>query len=196
MERLNDQETQAHKLKIAKDLELDVKNINFFSGHDGMQGINADIYHKGKKFATGYDDARGGGMDVRPSSYDVPVMAVFHEIETKLKTLPEYTHVHTVDRNDKKLGGKPFEYNSRVGLDDIVDAIAEAKERLKKDKKGIVYKEGDEQYVSHWNMSLPAMLKKFPKNALPTIQKKYESLVAEKYTILNKSYLSEIGVRV
>ena len=196
MERLNDQEAQEHKLKVAKDLELDVKNIKFFSGHDGMQGINADIYHKGKKFAKGYDDARGGSMDVRPSSYDVPVMAVFQEIEAKLKALPEYIHVHTVDRNEKKLGGKPFEYQSRVGLDDIVDAIAEQKEQRKRDIKGIVYKEGEHQYTSHWNMSIPAMLKKFPKNGLSAIQKKYDSLVAEKYTILNKSYLSEIGVRV
>jgi hypothetical protein len=195
IKRLSDKQVLALELATAKSLNIDVKNIKFFSGHDGMQGINADLYVKGKKFASGYDDARGGGMDVRPSDYEIPTIATFKDIEDKLRALPKYIHVHTEDRNGKKIGGKPFEYESQVDLASIVDAISQQKEELKEDKKGIRYTMKDGDYVAHWNMSLPSMIKKYPKTAIPTIQKRYDELSSQ-YPIKNKEYLSTIGVQV
>ena len=199
MKRLSDKEAEEYKLKVAKDLEIDVKNIKFFSGQDGMAGINADLYYKGKKFAHGYDDSNGGGMDVRPSDYELKTMDVFHDIESKLKALPKYIHVHTEDMNGRKLGGDAFEYETQVDLADIVDTIAlhkeKVKEKSKKDKKGIQYTKPDGDYVAHWNMSIPAMLKKYPEKAIPTIQKRYDELI-KKYPVTNTDYLSSIGIRV
>ena len=191
MIKYNTKEVYELEIKTAKDLNITVKNIKHFSGHDGMTGINADIYYNNKKFANAYDDARGGCMDIRPCSYsDINVMAMFKEVEDKLKALPEHTLVY-----NKTYNGKPIQFTTKVKLDAIVDAIAQQKESLKEDRKGIRYTTPDGDYVSHWNMSIPAMLKKYPKNALSTIQKKCDKLSA-KYPILNRDYLASIGIRV
>jgi len=195
LQRLSDTEVKALELQTVKNLNLDVKNIKYFAGHDGMQGINADVYHNGKKFAHGYDDARGGGMDVRPSDYENNTVATFKDIEDKLRALPKYIHVHTQSRNGKMIGGKPFEYESQVDLASIIDAVADQKEEEKNAKKGIMYVTDEGEVYTHWNMSLPSLLKKYPKTALKTIQKRYDELSA-KYPITNKEYLSKIGVRV
>ena len=193
MIKYNTKEVQALEIKTAKDLNITVKNIKYFKGHDGMQGINADLYHKNKKFATAYDDARGGGMDVRPVDYELTTLTLFKEIETKLRALPKYIHIYTSSRSGKPIGGKPSEYESQVSLDSIVDALALKKEEDKHEKQGIIYKENGKKYVSHWNMSIPQMFKKFPKKALPTLQAKYATLSA-KHEIVNKDYLAEVGV--
>ena len=196
LKQLNNKQVLALELATAKRLNIAVKNIKYFSGHDGMQGINADLYFNGKKFATAYNDARGSGMDIRPISYsDLDTLALFKDIEDKLKALPEYTHVYDQNRNGKSVGGKPVVFTRRVGLDDIVDAVAQQKEELKESKKGIRYTTDEGEFYAHWNMSLPAMLKKYPNKALPTIQKRYDELSA-KYPITNKEYLATIGVQV
>jgi hypothetical protein len=181
-------EVHALEIKTANDLNITVKNIKYFKGHDGMQGINADIYYNNKKFATAYDDAYGGCMDVRPIDYELNTLALFKKVEDLISDLPEYTHLY-----DNPIGGEPKSFTQRITLDNIVEAFSYKKEKDKDRKKGIIYKSGTSEHILHWNMSIPQMLKKYPKNALSTIQKKYDKLCTE-YEIVNKDYLEEIGV--
>jgi len=195
IKRLNTEQVYKMELAIAKQLNIDVKNIKYFKGHDGMQGINADLYYEGKKFATAYDDARGGEMDVRPISYDTPILAIYKEVEDKLRALPKYILHYDKDRNGKPVGGKMSTWESSTDMADLVDAIARQKQELKEHVKGILYTTKEGEFYAHWNMSLPAMMKKHPKTALPTIQKRYDEL-SSKYPITNKDYLASIGVQV
>jgi len=193
--KLDSKQTYQFELKTAKELGITIKNVKFFSGHDGMAGINADLYYNNKKFASAYDDARGGEMDVRPSDYENTTVSTFHEVETKLRATSKYIHVHTHAPDGKPYGGKPFEMESQVDLASLVDALARHKEELKEAKKGIQYTTKDGDYYHHWGMSIPALMKKHPKTALASIQRRYDELSA-KYPIRNTEYLSSIGIRV
>ena len=189
--KYNTKQTLELELATAKQLNITVKNIKHFKGHDGMSGINADIYCNNKKFATAYDDARGGCMDVRPYSYsDLKVLEIFKDVEDKLKALPEYIHVY-----DKTYKGKTIQFTTRVDLAAIVDAFGAKKESDSEDKKGIRYSTPDGEYIAHWKMSIPTLLKKYPDTALARIQKKYDDL-SVKHSILNRDYLASIGIRV
>lgn len=189
--KYNTKQTLELELATAKQLNITVKNIKHFKGHDGMTGINADIYYNNKKFATAYDDARGGCMDIRPYRYsDLKVLEIFKDVEDKLKALPEYTHVY-----DETYKGKPIHFTTRVDLAAIVYAFGAKKESDKEDKKGIRYSTPDGEYIAHWKMSIPAMLKKYPKKAIPTLQKRYDELIKQ-YPVKNTEYLSSIGVKV
>tara|TARA_R110000772_G_scaffold17332_10_gene48397 strand:+ start:1237 stop:1824 length:588 start_codon:yes stop_codon:yes gene_type:complete len=195
MKNLTSAQTLEHELQTAKDLKLTVKNIKYFSGHDGMQGINADIYHEGKKLATAYDDARGGEMDIRPFGYDEAVLTKFLNIERELKALPEYLHIFGIDRNGKKIGGGPVTIRARVDLAAIVDAVAQKKESDKQAKKGLMYLIEDEEYIIQWKgLTLKSMIKKY--QGLNIIQDRYDGLKKEGKTVLNLPYLTELGVKV
>lgn len=47
-------------------MEVTVKNIKTFRGHDGI-GVNCDIYIDGKKVATMHDAAYGGSYEYQPA---------------------------------------------------------------------------------------------------------------------------------
>jgi hypothetical protein len=195
LKQLNEKQIKNLVLKVAKELNIDVKGIKYFSGHEGMQGINASIYHKGRKFATAYDDARGGEMDIRPIDYELETLDLFKKIERQLKALPAYMQVYDdVDRNGKPYGGKPTYIECSTDLASIVDHIAEYKEELKEAKKGILYIKDGTEYIFRWKISIPQLLKKYPTGAVEAIQKKYNDLVMKGYEITNKDYLTEIGI--
>ena len=45
MIKYNTKEVQALEIKTAKDLNITVKNIKYFKGHDGMQRIRSLLLH-------------------------------------------------------------------------------------------------------------------------------------------------------
>lgn len=179
----NTEQLKGIEIRIAKTLNLDVKNIKYFSGHDGMQGVNADLYFDNKKFATAYDDARGGCMDIRPISYENIHLQTFKDVESAIGKYPEYIYVFD--------GGHSMTLNH--DLEALINAIISNKEFLKDSKKGILYRKMGSQYIVSWGSSIPVFLKKSDK-ALQIIQKKYDEL-ALKYKIENVDYLESIGIK-
>ena len=189
MKKYNTKETHTLELEVAKKHHVDIKNVKYFKGHDGMQGINADIYHKGIKFATAYDDARGGGMDIRPLDYTTENLSIFKKVEDLLRAEPEYLHIY-----DAKPGVKPREYKSAHNLENLVDALALQKEQEKEYKKGIIFQDKHVERIVSWkSQPLPKMAK--TPRGLDVIQKKYDQL-KEDYVILNTDFLSSIGIRI
>jgi hypothetical protein len=63
-------------LKIAKDLGITLKNLKSFPGHDGMDGMDADICINGKKMLHVYDSANGGCFEYRPIDGDYKLDAL------------------------------------------------------------------------------------------------------------------------
>lgn len=195
MKKYTTKEVQKLELEVANRLELDVKNIKFFEGHDTMTGINADLYYKGKKIAHGYDDARRGGMDIRPIDYELETLSAFKDVERLLKAEPEYIHVYDIARSGIPVGGKAPEYKSSHDMEAMINAIANHKQELKEHKKGVIYLEDGEEMLSYWKKTTPEKMVKTPKG-LATVQKKVNDLVGNKHTIINAEYLSSIGIRV
>lgn len=179
------QEAKQLQLKIVKDLNISIKNIKYFSGHDGMQGINADVYFKGNKFAHAYDDAYGGGMDIRPIGYTKDNMQILYDLEKTLNDLPTYTI---------ELGNPPKEIIFNHSLDMLIDMLAEAKDDERDFKKGIIYlDENGDQIIAHWKKStLINMVKTNPS----IVQNRYNKLINEGKKILNVDYLSKLGINI
>lgn len=195
LKQLDSVQTLAHELKTAKDLNITVKNIKYFSGHDGMRGINADIYLNNKKFATAYDDAHGGCMDVRPCNYDVKTLDTFSKIESELKALPEYEHVFSESRTGIPIGGEPVTMKTRVDLAAIVDAVAQQKEAEKEAKKGLVYLKGGDEYIIQWKgTNLSKLVKK--SEGFNIVQNRYNDLIKAGRTVLNLTYLESLGLKI
>lgn len=188
-----------HEVEIAKELKLDVKNVKFFKGHDGMTGINADIYYNGKKFAHAYDDARGGEMEIYAVSGDKrPILQMVIE---QLSKYPSYKVEFDRDINGRSLGGDVLKYESRPELSSIVDYLAQAKEEeriRKRDRsKGILYTNPKgEELLWGWKEAIPAVLKKFPKQARKALQENYDKLIKEGCVVHNADYLKELGIKV
>ena len=51
--------------KMAKQHGLTLGGIKWHKGHDGQPGLNANLLLNGKRIATIYDDAMGGGIEWR-----------------------------------------------------------------------------------------------------------------------------------
>ncbi|MHA2089222.1 MAG: hypothetical protein ACW98K_00060 [Candidatus Kariarchaeaceae archaeon] len=197
----NHQDRRNHVLAIAKELEIDVKNIKLFKGHDGKTGINASIYQKNKKFATAYDDARGGEMDI-DSIYNNPISkVVLKTIINALLEKPKYKVTFTEDINGTPIHGEPISYKTRVDLPEIVDTIAHDKEvqRIfnRQKKRGILFidTDGEEKWY-RWKWPLAQFITKYPKEGLEIIQNTTNKLKKEGAVIQNLEYLQTLGVKI
>lgn len=183
------------ELQYAKDNNLSVKNIKTFAGHDGMLGVNADIYQNNKKFAHFYDDARGGEAEV---SYlgknDIEMQKnrnILRDLETQFKAYPtvKFTYKESDDEHENTF------YFSHV-VNTLINSELERKELARDAKKGIVYMDPkDEQtYIWSWSYNLPKLFQIYPTKALSTVQKACDELKAEGCIIKNVDLLKEYGV--
>ena len=75
--------------------KIELKNVKHFEGHDGMTGLNADIYINGVKCLHVHDAAFGGCFDYYDYAHNSKdpekVKSLIKEFDTYLATLPEET---------------------------------------------------------------------------------------------------------
>lgn len=187
-------------------IDIKLVNVQTFEGHDTKLGLNADIVYNGKKIAHVYDSAHGGCFEYTvlgdivkndKGEYEktperIENQRLFKELEERIAALPEVTST------SQGFTGK--EVSWRQDLDWVVDQVFEHQENEKMEKKkkmynkGILYREGDSEYVSSWKGFTLTKLAKHPKG-LPTIQAAYLSLKNKKgVEILNLERLKKIGV--
>ena len=81
--------------------KLELKNVKHFEGHDGMTGLNADLFINGVKCLHVHDAAFGGCFDY----YDYRSTAKDPEmIKTLIQTFDDY--IATLPEEDHEFGGK------------------------------------------------------------------------------------------
>ena len=185
------------EIKYAKDYNLSVKNVKTFRGHDGMTGVNADIYKNNKKFAHFYDDARGGEPEVHwVGKNDIEYQAnrtILRDLEDKFKKIPQVKF---------RFNDSDAVYDNTFYFDHVVNALInhtlEQKELAKQAKKGVVFVDpkDDETYTWGWSYDIPKLFKVYPTKALTTVQNRVDILKADGCIIKNTELLSQYGVRV
>jgi hypothetical protein len=193
----NRAELRELELQHAKSLNLSVKNVKTFKGHDGMLGVNADVYINAKKFAHFYDDAYGGEPRLDwLGNNDIQRQAnrnTLRDLEEQAKNLPKVLY-------NLKGVDEPFEntFWLHTLVDTLINAELERKELAKLAKKGIVYVDpkDDETYTWGWNYPIPKLFKMYPTKALPSVQKRYDQLVKEGCIVKNTELLAEYGVKL
>jgi hypothetical protein len=167
-------------------LDIKLVNLKTFAGHDSMQGINADIVYRGNKIAHVYDDARGGCFeysilgnfqtDVYKKNRDL-----LQELESKIAELP-------IEKND--LG-----YNIIPNIDGIISNLVSKKQMSKDQNKGLLIKTAWGYDILGGKTTLLHIIKNY-RNGLETIQKWYDDEKEKGSEILNKDYLSTLGIKI
>lgn len=173
--------------------QLQIVNFKEFPGHDGIPGFNLDLKYNGRKIARVYDDSYGGGYQIsvigeivrnKDGKYVGSPMreentALLKELNDQVKQLP---------RDEK--------YDLEMHLEYLIDELINLKNIEKDAKKGIVCKTNLGHEVYGFKVQLPTMIAKFGDRGLKAIQDCYDELKDKGREILNKEYLSKIGVNV
>lgn len=177
-------------LQIARDLGITLKSIKTFNGHDGGIGLNADILVGGIPKIHIYDSADGGCYEYSPIGKlsHKEANQIVAQLNEKIDAYPAH---------EVSLGASKF--MMKENLDGIVCAlhseVEEQKEIKKNQKKGfIIETENGTSVIGFGKNTLEDVLKM--QGGLLTIQKNYENLKKDDYTILNLEYLESIGVKV
>ncbi len=179
-------------LENAKKEGLTIKNLKTFGGHDGMMGINADIYWQGKKALHIYDDAWGGPLDIQPIGGFNKDKDGEHSISPELSKNRDLL---------KKLTKKyPYSKNWEDSLEGVLNELVTeelAKKDFKKiEKKGIVL----EDSIVTWKAgTISNMLKKYSHQkdkVMAMVQKGYDECIADGEKVLNTVYLESIGINL
>eukprot|EP01029_Cantina_marsupialis_P029171 TRINITY_DN7798_c3_g1_i1.p1 TRINITY_DN7798_c3_g1~~TRINITY_DN7798_c3_g1_i1.p1 ORF type:complete len:182 (+),score=36.17 TRINITY_DN7798_c3_g1_i1:67-612(+) len=176
-------------LQIAKVLNLSVKKVITFPGHDGKIGIDAKLFMDTKYYAHAYDDARGGGINIKANYPNVSNKEVA-DLDKKIQEeYPEYNLME-----DHKGPDLIVKHDLESVVDSLVNQFLLEKEKKKNEKKGIDL--GDSIIVFD-KVTIPTFLKKYDKKkALKTIQKAYDECKSNNKEVLNKEYLKNIGIRL
>jgi len=113
-----------------KKLNVVLKNVRTFEGHDGL-GLNADVWIDGIKCMHLYDGAYGGEYEYTNFTYDNPkakeVKANIAKLEDYIKSLP----AEEWDFHGKKMSIEP-------NMDTFLNNIFEAMQLEKKMKNAIL----------------------------------------------------------
>jgi len=183
-----------------------LKNVKFHKGHDGMDGLNADIYIDKVKVAHVYDDARGGCFE-----YDVlgSIDSKQREINKKLfKELEDY--IDSLPEEQMEYDGKKYERDGnpvmmKPDMDSIINDLVEefekekSKKRLKKDmEKKIVFGKpnGNSYKLIGYKSPLKAIaMMKGGKEAIQKLVNRVKGELKEGEEILNDN-LAELGIEV
>lgn len=187
---LNTEERYQYELTKAKEFGITIKNYKPFKGHDSYDGYNVDLYHKNKKFASAFDDGRGGCADIRPCDYDGDTLKIYHHVESMFRTCPE--HVYSLPSIGGKSKGRHIK--TTIDLEDVVQALIRQKNKVKDDREGICYNEDGKSYVIKWQYTIPTLIKKFGDKAVDMIQKRYD-IVSEDHKVTNTEYLTSVGIK-
>lgn len=82
-------EKEKIQLQIAKKLKISIQNPRCFKG-----GIRINIYIDERLIASGYNDARGGGMDINPIGQTKENRETLLNIEKVIAKKPQYVDEH------------------------------------------------------------------------------------------------------
>jgi len=108
--------------------QVTLKKLKFHKGHDG-DGFNADLYIRGKRVATVYDGAYGGGFEYhicRDKDGDFERNKVlFQELKDHIKTLPNIKSAFFDDG---------LEMDMDLFIDELIQDIEKEKNKKKLDK--------------------------------------------------------------
>ena len=182
-------------------IEISLRNVKTFEGHDTKTGLNADIVYKGYMIAHIHDDARGGCFDyhvlgelkkTEDGYEDSPDRArnkkLFAELEEKLAALPEYEP-------------EGWGFKIQPDLDHLVDKAfnewEDAQIIKKNQKKGILTRVPNGISTWGWKTTIPTMMKKYGKHIIiADLNKQVKAFKEEGKEILNIEYLKSIGVEI
>lgn len=172
------------ELQLAKENNITLKKIKFFTGHDQMTGLSCDLYIDGKKAAYCYDDARGGEMEIDP--YINAYRQILIDLEEKLKVLPEYKYPNG-------------NFMVKHSIENLINAIAtdfEIKKEFNKDaKKGIMYLDPEgKEWLYKWSKNLVMYIAMRKDIAIKNIKDVVTELEKKGNVILNKDYLKKLGI--
>ena len=179
-------------METLKDILKDLKLVNHknFKGHEGMQGLNADIVYKGQKILHVYDDARGGEFEYTTLGYDTPKWdsnkALVKELEGRIDKLP--------------MDNTRYDFEFKVNLDTVVGDLEQVLSLKKDEKKGIVFHEKDKKWsvqIMGYSVQIPTLLKdsKNKDHYISELQKDLDKLIKKDAVILNKEYLQSVGLQ-
>ena len=112
-------------------MNIKLKKIKFFTGHEGMTGLNADIWIKGVKCMHVYDSANGGCFEytnfARENKNPERVKSLIKDFEDYLLTLP---------KREMIVGGVKKEYSVDMDMfiNELVDKYVDEKNAKKMNK--------------------------------------------------------------
>jgi hypothetical protein len=184
-------------LNLAKELKLSLKNIKTFVGHDTMLGFNADLYIDNKKILHIFDDSYGGSMQYTPALNNQTYKEVYqiqNNINEQLKQMPPIII---------ELSNRTMEV--KEDLDGICTALVsewEWNKKIKKDQhKGLLVEleSGNGYNVMAWKKygTITDMINKLGLQITRgLIQTSLNKLIKENKSILNKNYLTSLGIKL
>lgn len=184
-------------LKLAKELKISLKNIKTFIGHDTMLGFNADLYIDNKKTLHVFDDSYGGSMQYTPVRKNQTYQEVYQiqdNINEQLKQMPPIII---------ELSNRTMEV--KENLDGICTALVsewEWNKKIKRDQhKGLLVEleSGNGYNLMAWKKygTITDMINKFGLQITQgLIQASVNKLIKENKTILNKNYLTSLGIKL
>lgn len=184
-------------LQLAKELKISLKNIKTFVGHDTMLGFNADLYIDNKKILHIFDDSYGGSMQYTPALNNQTYKEVYqiqNNINEQLKQMPPIII---------ELSNRTMEV--KENLDGICTALVsewEWNKKIKRDQhKGLLIEleSGNGYNVMAWKKygTITDMINKLGLQITRgLIQTSLNKLIKENKSILNKNYLTSLGIKL
>lgn len=173
--------------------EVKLKNLKYHVGHDGMQGMNADIWIDGIKCMHVHDDAYGGCFEYHNFAYKNPqgelIKSLIKNLDAYIATLPEESHT---------FGGKTIKI--KPDLDWFVTNIEQEMEKEKTRKKmmrqmakAILVGVPDADRYSYYNFKIP--LAQIPKGQLEAAVLRIKMKLNKGEQILNTN-LTALGITI
>ena len=148
-------------------MKIELKNIKYFPGHDGMTGLNADIFVDGVKTAHVYDSAHGGCF-----KYTTFNKEKMKELEVWVKQQPE-----------KNFGNFKCKYDLDMLVNDLCETKEKEKEKKKLEKKYITSfvwgKPNGPHYQTYGFKSKAPLVGLSKTNAKTAVQQLYDKVKSE-----------------
>ena len=113
-------------IKAAMNVRL--KKIKFFEGHDTMQGMSADVWINGVKCMHVFDSAHGGGFEYNYYISNNPKPA---QVKQNIADLE--AHIKSLPKQELNYAGKIMMVS--VDMDGFIDDLLNKQEKEKQEKK-------------------------------------------------------------
>ena len=178
------------KMKAPK---VELKNLKYHVGHDGMQGMNADIFIDGIKCMHVHDDAYGGCFEYHDYAYKNPkadqIKSLIKKLDDHIKTLPIKKHTF----NGKTIDIKPDLDGFVIDLEQEIAKEKTQKKMMRQMAKAILVGVPDADRYSYYNFKVP--LAQIPKGQLEAAVLRIKMKLNKGEQILNTN-LTALGVTI